>query len=47
MAAIKAALGYAFALLGVMVVIAPSPFAGDADLKKQVDHIASTMCRDL
>ena len=41
MAAIKAALGYAFALLGVMVVIAPSPFAGDADLKKQVDQIAS------
>ena len=41
MAAIKAALAYAFALLGVMVVIAPSAFAGDADLKKQVDQIAS------
>ena len=41
MAAIKAALAYAFALLGVMVVIAPSPFAGDADLKKQMDQIAS------
>ena len=40
MAAIKAALAYAFALLG-MVIIAPSPFAGDADLKKQVDQIAS------
>lgn len=41
MAATKAALAYAFALLGVMVVIAPSAFADDADLKKQVHQIAS------
>jgi len=41
MAAMKAAIAYAFALLGVMVVIAPSAFADDADLKKKVDQIAS------
>lgn len=41
MAAMKAALAYALALLGVMVVIAPSAFADDADLKKQVHQIAS------
>jgi hypothetical protein len=41
MAAMKAALADAFALLGVMVVIAPSAFADDADLKKQVHRIAS------
>ena len=41
MAATKAALAYAFALLGVLVVIAPSAFDDDADLKKQANQIAS------
>ena len=41
MATMKAGLAYALALLGVMIVTAPSAFADDADLKKQVDQIAS------
>lgn len=41
MAAMKAALAYAFALLSVMVLIAPSAFADDTDLKKRLDQIAS------
>jgi hypothetical protein len=39
MAATKAALAYAFALLCVIVAVASPAFADDADLKKQVDQI--------
>jgi ketosteroid isomerase-like protein len=41
MAATKAALAYAFALLCVIVAIASPAFAEDADLKKQMDQLGS------
>jgi len=41
MAATKAALAYAFALLCVIVAVASPAFADDADLKKQVDQMAT------